>query len=285
MKNYLKSKLCDFCGHTVPGKNGFAYCVHCGILYNVNYEKTNYEDVYFNDEYKQQYGKSYIDDKENIIKKINQRIALLKKNIPEWGFGNLLEIGSAAGFFLEAVKKEGLTAQGWELSRYMSDYANQNQNKTTCVDFNELIHNKKENSAMLMKEAVYDIIAAFFVIEHFPDQKTIWENLLKMLKPGGYLAITVPSISGPHYVFHKKQWQKDHPKDHYLDFSHKGIKKLCNLFHLKLLLMAPEGIHPGRFPLGGFRPFSFFYRKFQKKFAFSDTIFIIAQKACLSTIK
>lgn len=263
--------ICEFCN--IPAKHevsGFYKCPRCGNLYNSGYKTTAYEGDYFEDEYKKQYGLSYIDDKKNIQKKMFTRLNHIKKYMNQTEGKRLLEIGSAAGFFLEIASDSGFLSQGWEISAYMSEYANKQGNKTTQGNFLDLLDNEKTGN--------FDLVCAFYSIEHFQCQKKIWQGLSRLLNKGGLLALTVPSYFGPVYYFQKEQWIKTHPVDHFVDYSPSGIKKVCSLFGFKLLQAFPDAYHPERFIFGRSIIFRKFYTMLQKKLVFSDTIFLILQK-------
>ena len=263
---------CQFCSSLLNNiSKKFLVCQNCAVIFNLNYQVTSYEDSYFENEYKNQYGKSYIDDKINLQKKMAHRLEVFKKYFKNnSGNKKLLEIGSAAGFFIELARESGFDAEGWEVSKYMSDFANQNGNKTTTGDFIQLLDFTAHDP--------YNVIAAFYVIEHFSNPRFIWGSLSKILMPKGYLLLAIPCISGPLYTFHRLQWLKTHPKDHYMDYSHKGIKKISSMFGFKILHMEAEGLHPERFPLGNFPVLRQIYKKIQQILAYSDTIYVVLQK-------
>lgn len=267
-----KYKLCEFCGiSTHQIRKYFFKCPKCKNIYNKSYQTIAYEDTYFETEYKKQYGKSYIDDKKNIQLKMQYRLNRIKPILQDFSGKKLLEIGSAAGFFLEIANENGFISKGWEISTYMSEYANQNGNTTIQGNFLDLLDHEKNDQ--------YDVISAFYVIEHFTDQKKIWEGFQRLLKKGGLLLLAVPSYFGPAFYFHKDEWDKNHPKDHYIDYSPYGIKTVCNLFGFKKLLIYTEGLHPERFLLGNVFFLKYFYNIIQKTFNFSDTIYIVLKKS------
>jgi SAM-dependent methyltransferase len=266
-----KTILCEFCNVLTKNHiNGFYRCVTCGNIYNGQYQTTEYEDSYFEVEYKKQYGKSYIEDKPDIQKKMQSRLDCIKPYISSFTDKKLLEAGSAAGFFLEIAREAGFYVKGWEISSYMTKFANQQGNTTIQGNFLNLLEKEHDES--------YDVIAAFYVIEHFREQNKIWQGFYRLLKKDGLLLLAMPSFFGPAFYFHKKDWVKNHPLDHYIDYSPAGIKKVCNLFGLKLLHIYPEGLHPERFLLGNTFFLKYFYTMIQKTCKFTDTMFVVIQK-------
>jgi len=263
--------ICEFCDlETREFQKGFSVCPKCRNIYNKNYKTIIYEDNYFESEYKKQYGKSYIDDKIAIQNKMRFRLNKIKSNVTALHGKKLLEAGSAAGFFLEIASAAGCIATGWEVSSYMAEYANRNGNKTIQGNFLDMLDMEKNNQ--------YDIISAFYVIEHFREQKKIWSGFSRLLRNNGLLLLAIPSYYGPAFYFQREGWLKNHPVDHFIDYSPAGLKKVCSMFGFKLVNIFPEGVHPERFFLGNIALLKHVYIGIQKIFKFSDTIFVLLKK-------
>ena len=255
----------------------FFHCKHCRILFNQKAESCDYEEDYFFVEYERQYGRSYVKDKANIQKKMIWRLRLLAqagqklRKIPQ-RYLQLLEIGSACGFFLELASKSGYKALGWEVSRSMARYANDRGYPTETGDLAALYQKWRANPQK------FDVIAAFYVIEHLKEPFSFWEMAQKMLRPGGFLALALPSTCGPDFYFNRKGWLAKHPTDHFVDYSPRSLKRLGQIYSFRTLSIHSEGIHPERFPLGNLPILKKIYQTFQKRFAFSDTMFAILRK-------
>ena len=265
-------------------KSSYLVCSKCNLLFYLPASKVLYEDNYFGKEYEQQYGKSYIADKENIQKKNKQRIASFKKVLSKDEYWlkqnkknkgilcnkNVLEIGSAAGFFLETMQQEGCNVEGWEISASMSEVANKAHVRTKVGDFETLFHKQKRKK--------YDIIAAFYVIEHIADPFFPWRAFQKLLKPNGYLLLAMPSYWGPTFYFNKYKWLMTHPKDHFVDYSIRSVRIVAKQFGFSICFKTADGIHPNRFPFGKFSWMNKIYTYIQRRFAFGDTIYLILKK-------
>lgn len=100
-------------------------------------------------------------------------------------FRDFLEIGCGTGFVLQNLEIHfpGANFHGTEYYEAGLAFARQRvpSARFTCLD-----------ATQMDEEGAYDVIGAFDVLEHIPeDQKTL-ENLSRALKPGGFLAVTVP---------------------------------------------------------------------------------------------
>jgi len=250
-------------------------CSLCNLIFNVNFKSLSYDRDYFINEYENQYGKTYIDDFENIygaskirLKKI---ISLLKnKNDP-----SLLDIGSAAGFFLKAAKDYGIEKlQGIEISRFASEYCKKNFSIDITVSSFEEFEEIKPGEK-------FDIITSWFFIEHLTDPLDGLKKIYNMLNAGGVFAMSVPSFFGPMFYFAKDQWITSHPKDHRIDLSPYAAKKILKTLGFKKIKIKICGYHPERVMRRDsifFRPFELMYRWFSGIAKFSDTIEVYGVK-------
>jgi 2-polyprenyl-3-methyl-5-hydroxy-6-metoxy-1,4-benzoquinol methylase len=214
-------------------------------LGSVHYRKAaslNYDENYFLTDYKNQYGISYIEDEENLRKTARRRLNILKKSdLLDLHGKSILEIGSAAGFFLDEARKEGLLTEGIEISDFASEYA------VKHLGLN--VHNAdffSYTESRLNSGAVYDVIAAFFVIEHFSDQKKIFQYISRLLKPNGIFLFALPSINGPVFQCDIQKWIESHPQDHFADYSPKSLKRILPLYKMNLRQIYPSSYHQER---------------------------------------
>lgn len=217
-----------------------------GVIYNLKAESLSYDSDYFLKDYAQQYGRTYIEDEENIRRVSVRRLKLLLKYINKFnlksnnfpGSFRLFEAGCAAGFFLDEARKEGFMTEGAEISRFACDYATGRMNLKV---YNDDFINFAEN-----KSGLYDAAAAFFVLEHIPDQRRAFELISGILKPGGFFLFALPSTKGPVFQCSRKEWVRTHPADHFADYSPDSLRKILPYYGLKLLHIQPSSYHPDR---------------------------------------
>lgn len=251
----------------------FAFCRADQLVVNQAYKVTEYEQDYFHKEYKQQYGRTYTADRQALLARNRWRYELAKQYFSAATHPQLLEIGSAAGYFLKIMQDEGFVVRGWEISQTMSKYANARGLKTTRQDF--LRGAKKQ---LQKKNAPFDILAMFYVLEHFPEQREAWGFFERLVRPGGFLLLALPSAAGPTFRFHRHDWYETHPTDHAVDYSPAALSRVAARFGFALKAAYSEGKHPGRFPLGGNRLLQKLYLKVLDKAPLSDTIFAILER-------
>ncbi|TGM44643.1 class I SAM-dependent methyltransferase [Leptospira biflexa] len=256
----------------------YEICQHTDVLRYLPAKQREYGDSYFMEEYMSQYKKSYYDDETNLRDMAKRRLSRLA-NFQKVGEGGdkdptqkkLLEIGSAAGFFLDEARMAGYKTSGLELSPKEVEYAK----STLGLDV-------EKRSVLSVREEEwqhsFDTIAAFFVIEHIEDIEGIWRRLERWLVPGGCLYLAVPSSFGPSFQTNPKEWFSTHPSDHFFDYSVHSLKKLLSILGFDVNYVRPMSYHSYRdlSPRGKFP--EWLYRMYANQFAYGDTIELIARK-------
>lgn len=127
--------------------------------------------------------------------------------------GKLLDVGCATGDFILAAKKY-YDAEGLELSGWSSKMAEERGIK---------IYRKLLEEMETKQE--YDIVTMWGVIEHFEYPKKEIENIGRILKPGGIVALWTGDISSIiAFMMGKKWWY--YQGQHIQMFTNKSMKIL-----------------------------------------------------------
>ncbi|HOT43309.1 MAG TPA: class I SAM-dependent methyltransferase [Spirochaetota bacterium] len=268
---------CPVCSSPSPRRirDNLYLCNPCGITFNTAYAVKSYSDTYFLDEYRNQYGKTYIEDYDTIYSLSSGRLKTIFSYLPKKTARSdlsILDVGSAAGFFLSCARDMGAgSVTGIEISDYASAY---------CIEhFN--IPVMRSPFAQVTLPTSYSIITAWYFIEHTDDPVSVMKKIHRSLYPGGVFAFSVPSIFGPLFVFDRDSWVRTHPTDHYMDFSPRGIRKILTGIGFRKIHVRAAGIHPERIvdPHSVFfRPFALLYGSVSRLISFSDTMEVYAVK-------
>ena len=173
-------------------------------------------------------------------------------------------------FFLDEACQAGFSAQGLELSQRAAAYAKKN-----------LKLNVHESSFMLypLEPESWDIICAFYVLEHIPQQRSLFTKIAKALKKGGLFCFALPSTYGPLFRRQPQKWMQSHPLDHFADYSPQSLKKILALYDLSLYKLWPATYHPER--LGAIwrkKHIAALYRLYARALHYGDTLEGIAVK-------
>lgn len=212
-------------------------CCKCGLYY-VDYfydNKMNYDGDYFFKEYEEQYGKTYEDDRDNIRRIAEERLRVIKKYVKS---GKLLDFGSGLGFFAEYASENGFSPFCLDISDYAVSYIKE---KLRINAF------KADQSYLEKNDDKFDVITAFYVIEHLTDfEKTIF-MFANHLNKNGVLALSTPNAVGISVKRKFEQYIKKHPEDHCYIFSPGLLRKLLIKRGFKNIRIRITGIHPSRF--------------------------------------
>ena len=256
----------------------FVRCRDCGAVANEAYRPLAYSDAYFTEDYRAQYGRTYEEDFDAIYASSRSRLAFLFDRFPRPDRSRLrlLDIGCALGFFLQAARDAGVGAlEGIEISPYAASIA---RGRLGCT-----VHERPFGPGAVSGR--FDIITAWYFIEHCPDPRTTVEAIYDLLAPGGLFAFASPSAFGPLFRFDRARWIETHPVDHRVDFTPHAARRLLAQTGFRAPHTRPGAIHPERImspDAFGYRPIRFCYAAFSRLASFSDTLEVYAQKPPVS---
>lgn len=131
-------------------------------------------------------------------------------------FKNLLEVGSAGGFFIEAATAAGIDACGIDISDVAVNYAQKSLGVNVTKARLESMHD----------DSRWDAIAAFHVLEHVDNPRGFVEAVLTALKPGGVFAVEVPNIASRAAERDRANWEALQPEFHRWHFSPATLTRL-----------------------------------------------------------
>jgi len=213
-------------------------CKKCGdlFLFDTGGKKPDYEDNYFLQEYREQYGKTYIEDRENIVRSGIRRLELVERLCGRKG--RLLDVGCAMGFFVECAARRGWDAQGVEISLYASSWGR----KTLGVD---IIHGSFLDIEIAPDS--FDAVTFYYVVEHFRNAESVFEKAHRILKRGGVLVVAIPNRAGVSFRVSRKQYIENHPKDHFFDTTPRNLTRVLSRYGFAKKRIYVSGIHPERF--------------------------------------
>ena len=97
--------------------------------------------------------------------------------------GKLLDVGTGFGFFLGEMKNQGWEVEGIEISLKGRNFAREVLNLT--------VHPGPLTETGFPEEA-FDVITAFYVIEHLSDPIAFLRECYRILKPQGFLLLRYP---------------------------------------------------------------------------------------------
>ncbi|KKO18984.1 MAG: class I SAM-dependent methyltransferase [Candidatus Brocadia sp.] len=181
----MKYVNCNLCNaddtFLVTTQNGYKIvrCKSCGLVY-VNPRPDNEALKHLYDEYHQRNGKDVNDWAKLMGKNFKEILLFLNKALPDKG--KLLDIGCGYGHFIEIMKQQGWSVYGIDLSPKVLLYA-----KEKGLDVLET-----SIDDVSVPDEYFDVVTAFYVLEHVTNPLHVLKNMYKMLKPCGILVLRVP---------------------------------------------------------------------------------------------
>jgi hypothetical protein len=180
---------CAACGAPLPAviarfpTKTYYQCSVCGMigLYRFTLKNDEYGSSYFQDEYRLQYGRSYLEDFPAIERMARNRLDIIgQKAVPR---GSLLDLGCAFGPFLKAADESGYHCRGIDVSDEGVKYIRETLGLSAKTG-----RFPADSPKDMFGVDGFDVVTLWYVIEHFPDLDRVLKELSDLLFPGGVLA-------------------------------------------------------------------------------------------------
>jgi SAM-dependent methyltransferase len=182
--------------HNLPGSFTVVRCRLCGLM-RTNPRPTSRSIRRF---YPEDYGPYLQTARENSsrIRSILRRICdPLDTAIPAGPKGRLLEIGTASGNYLVQMQREGWDVTGIEVDEASAQRA---------ADRTRARVLRGDAGTTTLELAQFDLICAWMVFEHLHNPIEAFECCLGWLKPGGWLAFSVPDCGNWQFRTFQSNW-------------------------------------------------------------------------------
>ena len=232
-------------------------CPDCGLTRMVFFlpRQDHYDDTaYFFEEYKAQYGKTYIEDIPNIRRVGSRRLEMIEALLggkPD--NASLLDVGCAYGAFVAEAQARGWSPVGSDLAPDAVAYVG----KTFGVPAFVSDFSVPGGDGLYPRNL--DCLSMWFVIEHFDELGRILRRAASLIRPGGVFAFSTPSCAGISARCHPADFWDRSPDDHYTVWDPRTVGGILKPFGFTVQRIVVTGHHPERFPAGPTRRASFAY--------------------------
>ncbi len=214
--------VCSICGAKDTRfwfeKNSFNLykCGECGLIFTESVSDVSeiYSEDYFSGA---KNGFGYVDydkDKQAMAGTFEFYLDKIKEFSADGR--NLLDVGTATGYFLEIAKRRKWNVMGVEISTFVAEKA-----RTKGLN---VVTGTLEN--LSVPDEYFDIITFWDVIEHFSNPKSQLLLAQGMLKKGGLIAINTPDAGSFIAKMLGKHWHLLVPPEHLIIFNQKNLKML-----------------------------------------------------------
>jgi SAM-dependent methyltransferase len=199
-------------------KDGFEIlrCSSCGLLFRKDLPAPDdlaglYDTAYFRAEDRSQGGEGYADYVgEAELHRLNarRRLSLLE------GFtspGSLLDVGCAAGFFLDEARRRNWQVTGVELSAEMAEWASGTLGLDSVL--------QGSFTGRPWDEGTFDCVTMWDYIEHTIDPVSELQLARRVLRPGGVLALSTGDAGSLAARVTGRRWHLLTPRHHNYFFT------------------------------------------------------------------
>ena len=130
--------------------------------------------------------------------------------------GNLLDVGCAHGFFMDAAKKKGWDVVGVNVSSYVCNYGKKN--------FKLNIINKSLEDAKFPSKS-FDVVTVWSYLDHSMEPTKLLKECNRILKKGGILALNISNIDSFRAIINGVNWRPIRPPEHLYYYSIDTLNK------------------------------------------------------------
>ncbi len=190
-------------------------CQRCGSIF-MHPIPENIDEVYSADYFSgASRGFGYVDydkDKEAMAGVFVKYLKIIEKYAPKKG--ELLDVGTATGYFMEIAKQRGWKADGIEISEYAAGIG---RRKGLDIKIGSI-------STAGTEPDKYDVITMWDVLEHFSGPAKEIVAARRLLKPGGILIANTPDSASLYARIMGTKWYSLLPPEHIVLFNKKSLE-------------------------------------------------------------
>lgn len=230
---YETVEHCYLCGHAKAEPIGqlddfrMMRCKTCSFTYidhrPVEMETDELYNSYFSGS-NADYGKCYQGYiQENQHKRssklhLNRFHKRVLKRLKKYAPGNqLLDIGCAAGFFMQDARDSGWEPRGIDIAKPALDFAR--SELSLDVAYGRLLEQQ-------YPDAAFDAVTMFDLIEHLYAPLKELREIHRILKPGGILCIYTPNVESIKRKIQGGRWYAFKPREHNYYFSRRTLQMM-----------------------------------------------------------
>lgn len=249
-----------------------------------------YTRDYFFREYRNQYGRTYLEDAAHIRNLARPRLERIRRLLKLGGSKSselrekagenlvekskdgrvsgpdsnnphrLLDVGCAYGPFLQAAARSGFEVTGVDISEDAAAYVRDHLGYAAfAADFSSesdpgstaQTATEEESSFEQSLAERFDVITMWFVIEHFARLDIVLERVYRLLRPGGVFCFSTPNERGISGRKNPEHFLRSSPRDHHSVWNPSSAARVLNSYGFRLVKTVSTGHHPERFPFVG----------------------------------
>ena len=247
MTETLQTAPCNLCGGTVatPRFVKFGYqivkCRGCDLEF-LHPRPTAadlaafYDQGYFTGDPARRGYLDYVGERESFLRSFDQKLDRLERLLAERRSGGasgrqkrLLDVGTAAGFCVEAARDRGWDAWGLEVSEYAVGQARARGLNVVQGD-----------SLDAFGGQTFDVITLWDALEHVLDPQAVLAQACGLLADDGLLVFSTGDVGHPWSRLQGRQHRIYNPPQHLYYFSRKTMTAMAERAGLRVVRVEPD---------------------------------------------
>lgn len=114
------------------------------------------------------------------------RTILKHTDVKPFSGATLLDVGCGHGLRLEVFRRAGIQPTGVEFRESAVAHLREKGIPAVCADI--------DNLDEALTGSTFDLVTAYYVVEHVADVRGLMQSVFRLLKPGGWFAAAVPFV-------------------------------------------------------------------------------------------
>lgn len=229
------SVACPICGHTVHPRRRldgrFLICPRCSVAWTNPPPAISVQD-YVEDRVSTSTMHMY-KERDALFRKFQRDFArFVQRAAGGRPGGHALEVGSSVGYLMEALSDIGYTVEGIEPDVQTADAARER---------GLVVHPGVLDSNFI--GGPYDIVVMSHVLEHVEHPRTVLAEVLRVLRPGGILALSQPNYRGLVPQIWGTAWYGWQPNQHYWHFTVDSLRQLFTQTGFDCIAAEQSSLH------------------------------------------
>lgn len=228
-------------------------CQDCSLVYvsprhaDDALHKIYGEDYWNSDSPKTRGYASYAEEAHLYLKTFRKRSRFVKRFVPGQQL-RVLDIGCAAGFFLQVMQEQGHEVRGIELSSDIAEHAVEalGADRVHVGTLETLLENPKTG----FERHSFDLITLWDVVEHVPDPQSFLRQARELLRPDGVLILETQNVDSRFARALGSRWQHFKHEEHLYHFNPSTIRTLLDQTAFELCHNTPA--YGGKYVSFGF---------------------------------
>jgi SAM-dependent methyltransferase len=204
-------------------------CRSCGLVQvGLELDRDQLEQIYGEAYFTDEVFHDYLSEREVRVASGAVAARALARLVPA---GRLLDVGCAAGFFLEAASAH-YDVTGVEISVFASEYAR------TELGLRVLTGDITE----VELSETFDVVTLWNTLEHMADPRGALERIASLTRPGALLALSTGDVTGPLARRDLRNWNLMSPPYHLSFFSPRTLDRLLAGAGFRLRRIMYDGL-------------------------------------------